>query len=149
MIERRSPPRTSRRRPSPPFSPRAGRDPNAVTIEQGGATIGKDVKLALGDGANSLDATNGTFDRKLTYKGRDGNDAITFAFTSIGGKASLTLGNGSNSVLTTDLGTVFGGDLAIKGGKDDDTVDLGDAAITGKFTAKLGGGADPPVVPPM
>jgi hypothetical protein len=111
----------------------AGAD-NMVTLDLGTQTVDR-IYAELGNGANSLQVSNGTA-ASFVYNGGSGNDAVTLGMT-VTGYALVSLGNGDNSL--TVSGTL--NNVGVRAGSGTDTVTISDGgSITGNAGFCLGNG---------
>jgi hypothetical protein len=111
----------------------AGAD-NTVTLDLGTQTVDR-IYADLGNGANSLQVSNGTA-AGFVYNGGSGNDTVTLGAT-VTGYALVSLGNGNNGL--TVSGTL--NNVGVRAGSGADTVTIADGgSITGNAGFCLGNG---------
>ena len=100
------------------------------------------VKLALGDGPNSVSITGtGRIGGGLRTMGGTGTDSVALngAFM-VGGLTRFDLGANNNSVQVT--ATIFAGGLTIGGGADNDSLMFTQASVLGAAKLSLGDGTN-------
>jgi hypothetical protein len=154
--------------------------PSNITVgggsEVGATTVGKDVRIDTGSGADSvtfdsvdLNGHGGstqistgagndsmTFDPGFAGATVHGNFSLTegsghdmFAVTSsptspvsLQGNASVDLGDGDNTLTTSDAGFAVAGNLSVNLGNGNDMIGLAGAAVGGNLNLDLGNGND-------
>jgi hypothetical protein len=113
------------------------------------ATIAKGVRIALGDGTNTLSMAEGShFFNSVTLLTGAGDDTVNMGDFYIAKNLTLSLGDGANTAqLDPDSGIgqsvehVVSGNLKLTSGAGNDTLSI-DNLIAGGLTAKLGDGAN-------
>ena len=126
----------------------SGADATTINGEAGPLTfsgITADVILAMGDGNDTLVATNVNVPRDLTVDlGPGGDNSFTLQTTTVDlaasavGRNALILGSYGQDDILVD-GVTFGGNLTIDGGSsaDETTIDVNHSTIAGSLTVFL------------
>lgn len=112
------------------------------TVNMSKFVVLKGMKVALGNGANTINGTPG--DSNFVggeFKFTGGADADSVDLDGlIAGKINVVLGNGSNDV-SGDM-RILGKSASFTGGTGMDSINLSLASVGGSLGAKLGAGAD-------
>ena len=99
-----------------------------------------DVKMTLGDGANTVLLKDLSFDGSFGFKSGDGADTLTIQDTGFDDDVKVSLGNGANT-LVLFAGSATGDDLTVKAGSGADTLTLS-GPVGGTSKLSLGAGAN-------
>jgi hypothetical protein len=114
-----------------------------------GATIAGNFSYtatSVAGSTNTVTLTSGAFGGTFGLTTGASDDTVNLAGSTITGKATLNVGNGTNTVTDVDVTAAPTGlltahsDLSVTGGTGDDSLDLSGANVTGKTTLALGTG---------
>ncbi len=116
--------------------PGAGTTVNGVASAETFDGVDRDVKITLGEGANTLTIQNATLPRDLSVRVGGGVDKVTLSSVTVERHVRLALGAGNNEPTLTD--TLVKGRLSIAAGDDVDLVKLMNSQVIGLVNARLG-----------